>query len=321
MVAAQTATTPETSEFRSGVMKCIDRQGNLLTREDTQDKLLNFLYKTKTGRKIVFILIKPWLSRAVGAFMDSKCSRVVIKPFLKRSCINMEEYENRRFSSFDDFFTRKIRDGARPADMEPSHLISPCDCRLSVYPITQDAAFRIKGVDYTMESLLRNKLLAQQFEGGTLLLLRLTVDDYHRYSYVDNGIKGENTHIAGVYHTVNPVACEQNAVYRENSREYSVLESENFGRILMMEVGAMLIGRIVNYHAAQKVCRGQEKGRFEFGGSTVILCLQEGAAVIDSDLIENTGRGIETVVKLGEKIGVSNIADASAGSRKRKMFH
>lgn len=289
-------------------MEWRDRQGNLVPGEDTQDKTLQFLYGTRVGRWIVSMLIKPWVSNAAGAVMDSKLSCIAIKPFLKRSHINMEEYEERKFCSFNDFFTRKIRDGARPIDMEPSHLISPCDCKLSVYPITQDATFRIKGKDYTMESLLRDKKLAQQFEGGTFLLFRLTVGDYHRYSYVDDGIKSNNVRIPGVYHTVNPVAGERYPVYKENTREYSLLESDDFGKVLMMEVGATMVGRIVNYHGAQQVSRGQEKGRFEFGGSTVILCLQKGAAVIDNDLILNTEKGIETVIKLGEKIGVSSKA-------------
>lgn len=286
-------------------MEWRDRQGNVIPGEDSQDKLLSFLYGTAVGRGLVAVMIKPWVSKAAGAVMDSPVSRIGIKPFLKRSGIRMEEYEQRKFRSFNDFFTRKIREGMRSVDMTPEHLISPCDCKLSVYPITQEQTFSIKGTQYTMESLLRDQALADRYQGGTFLLFRLTVGDYHRYSYVDNGVKGENIHIPGVYYTVNPIAGERYPVYKENTREYSVLESEHFGSVLMMEVGATMVGRITNYHGAQAVSRGQEKGRFEFGGSTVILCLQKDAARIDEDLWDNTRRGIETVIKLGEKIGVS----------------
>ena len=92
-------------------------------------------------------------------------------------------------------------------------------------------------------------------------------------------------------------------IYKENTREYSVLYSENFGKILIMEVGAMLVGRIVNYHEEAVVERGEEKGRFEFGGSTILVCLEKGRAVIDKDISENSFNGIETMVKMGEKIG------------------
>lgn len=284
-------------------MKWRDRQGNIVPGEDTQNRLLSFLYNTAIGRAIVSILIKPWVSNTAGHIMDSRISCIAIKPFLKRSHIDMNEYEQREFRSFNDFFTRQIQEGMRPVDMTPTHLVSPCDCKLSVYSISEDLTVQIKGTEYTMETLLRDRALAAQYIGGIFLLFRLTKEDYHRYCYIDDGVKSENIHIPGVYHTVNPVAGEYFPVYRENTREYSILKSEHFGSILMMEVGATMVGRIVNYQGAGKVCRGQEKGRFEFGGSTVILCLQKGAAVIDGDLIENTRNGIETVVNLGEKIG------------------
>ena len=252
------------------------------------------------------VMIKPWVSKAAGRLMDTKASCIVIEPFIKKNGIAMKEYKHKQFRSFNDFFTRQIRKCARPIDREAEHLIAPCDCKLSVYPITEEAKFRIKGMDYTMESLLRDRELAKQFEGGTLLLFRLTVGDYHRYCYIDDGVKGENVHIPGVYYTVNPIAGTRYPIYKENTREYALLDSAHFGKVLMVEVGATMVGRIVNYHGAQEVRRGQEKGRFEFGGSTVILCLQKDAAVIDDDLVENTRKDIETVIKMGEKIGLAN---------------
>lgn len=237
--------------------------------------------------------------------MDSKVSALAIKPFLKNSHIDMDEYEQRKFRSFNDFFTRRIRKGKRPIDMEPSHLIAPCDSKLSVFPITTAARFCIKNTEYTMESLLKDKSLAKRYEGGIFLLFRLTVGDYHRYSYADSGKKGENIHIDGIYHTVDPIANDHYPIYKENTREYTILESDCFGSMLMMEVGATMVGRIVNYHGAGSVQRGQEKGRFEFGGSTLVICLEKGKAIIDADIVHNTENGIETVVKLGQKIGIA----------------
>lgn len=237
--------------------------------------------------------------------MDSGISRLAIKPFLKNSSIDMSQFENRAFRSFNDFFTRQVREGVRPIDREPTHLISPCDCKLTVYPITQDLRVPVKGTEYTMESLLRSEELAERFQGGVFLLLRLTKEDYHRYCYVDEGEKGENVRIDGVFHTVNPAAAERFPIYKENTREYTLLDSRNFGQILVMEVGATMVGRILNYHGACSVNRGEEKGRFEFGGSTVILCLQKDRVTVDADLIDNTRQGIETVVRMGERIGVA----------------
>lgn len=285
-------------------MEWRDREGNLVPGDDGQDKLLKFIYGTTLGRIIVSFLINPWVSNLAGRIMDSKVSALAIKPFLKNSHIDMDEYEQRKFRSFNDFFTRRIREGKRPIDMEPSHLIAPCDSKLSVYPITTAARFCIKNTEYTMESLLKDKSLAKRYEGGIFLLFRLTVGDYHRYSYADSGKKGENIHIDGIYHTVNPIANDHYPIYKENTREYTILESDCFGSMLMMEVGATMVGRIVNYHGAGSVQRGQEKGRFEFGGSTLVICLEKGKAIIDADIVHNTENGIETVVKLGQKIGI-----------------
>lgn len=282
----------------------MNRQGKPVPGEDTRDKTLTYLYTTRSGKLLTKLMIRPWVSKAAGLLMDSRISALAIPSFIKSNRIDMNCYEDRKFRSFNDFFTRQVREGMRPVDSDPSHLISPCDCKLSVYPITDDLKVTVKGTVYTMESLLRDNTLAQQFLGGTFVLLRLTKDDYHRYCYPDSGTKTCNVRLNGLYYTVNPIACERFPVYKENTREYTLLETENFGSVLMMEVGATMVGRIVNYHGSGPITRGQEKGRFEFGGSTIILCLQKDAVVMDPDLVENTLQGNETLVKMGEKIGI-----------------
>ncbi len=286
-------------------MKCVDREGCEIVKNDTQDKALAFLYQTRIGRGMLSVLIKPRISIVAGKFLDSSTSRWIIGPFMKKSGIDLSEYEMSDYRSFNEFFTRKIKPECRKIDWEKTHLIAPCDSKLSVYPISQGSRFVIKDTEYSMESLLRSRKLAKHYEGGQLLVFRLAVDDYHRYCYVDDGLKSKNYRIPGVFHTVNPLANDVYPIYKENTREFSILKSQNFGRILMMEVGALLVGRIVNYHERKEVKRGEEKGRFEFGGSTVILCLEKNRAVIDEDILLNTSRGIETIVKMGEKIGVS----------------
>ena len=135
------------------------------------------------------------------------------------------------------------------------------------------------------------------------MIFRLTVDDYHRYCYVDNGTKEDNIFIPGVLHTVNPIANDHYPIYKENSREYTILHSEVFGDIVVMEVGALLVGKIVNHHGKARVTRGQEKGYFQFGGSTVVMLLKADTVQVDEDIIENSRKGYETIVKMGEKIG------------------
>ena len=158
---------------------------------------------------------------------------------------------------------------------------------------------------YSVYSLLRDRKLAKRYHGGKALVFRLTVDDYHRYIYIDDGVKSNNRHINGFYHTVNPVANDVCPIYKENHREYTMIRSKNFGDMIQMEVGALMVGRITNHHKkTKKVKRGAEKGYFEFGGSTIIVLLKKDAVVIDSDIIENTNKGFETRVLCGEKIGI-----------------
>ena len=292
-------------------MEWKDRQGHHISDGDENNKSLRFLYETKLGGVVLSIFVRKPVSDFVGWFMQRRISALWIKKFLKNSHIDMRQYENRKFKSFNDFFTRQIRPECRPVDLEPTHFISPCDCKLTVFPINEDSTFAIKGGRYTPDQLLRNKELAQAYAGGTLLVFRLTVDDYHRYCYPDSGVKEENVHIQGIYHTVNPIAFRKHAVFRENTREYTVLHSDNFGDLVIMEVGATLVGRISNLHGARRVSRGEEKGHFDFGGSTIVVLVKPNVLRVDQDILRNNAAGCETVIKYGERIGVRQNKDLS----------
>lgn len=284
-------------------MKCKNRNGEAVAAYDAQGGIIKFLYSTAVGNVILKLLISPAVSRIAGWFLDRRISKIFIGSFVRKNKIDLSDYTKNKFDSYNDFFCREIKPELRPFDSDADALVSPCDGKLTVCPVNDKAIFHIKGGEYTVESLLQSKELAEKYEGGTLLLIRLSVDDYHRYSYIADGSKGENTRIAGKYHTVNPAAAEKRRIYKENTREYSTLSTERFGDILMMEVGAMMVGRIVNLHGEKSVRRGDEKGHFEFGGSTVILMLEKDRVQIDSDLIVNSNDGYETIVKMGERIG------------------
>ncbi len=284
-------------------MKYIDRDGNITIEDSRQDRLLYWMYNSAIGRKILKILIKPGVSQAAGWLLNRQCSKILIQPFIRKNHIDMSLYEEKDYKSYNDFFIRQIRKEYRPIAQDRNALISPCDGKLSVYSIEEDSRFKIKNTEYTLESLLRSKKLAKKYQGGYVCVFRLTVDDYHRFCYVDNGRKSKNYRIPGVFHTVNPAANDVCPIYKENTREFSLLKSEHFKTVLMMEVGALMVGRIVNHQEETYVIRGMEKGTFEFGGSTVILILQKNAVKLEEDILQNTQKGYETIVKMGEKIG------------------
>ena len=281
------------------------RDGLLTEGADGQDRLLSALYGCAAGRLLLKPLTAPGLSRLAGRFLSTKPSCIFIKPFIKSNRIDMSQFEPVEYASYNDFFSRRIREGARAVDMDPKHLISPADSKLTALPITEDGRFTLKHTEYTVGSLLKDPALASAYVGGWALIFRLTVDDYHRYCYAFDAEKGENVVIPGRLHTVNPIANDFFPIYKENAREYTILRTEKFGDVIAMEVGALLVGKIVNHHGAATVRRGQEKGYFQFGGSTVVLLLKKDTAVIDEDILENTQNGIETLVKFGEKIGMA----------------
>lgn len=280
-----------------------DRKGNIIKNESMQDRFLEKMYGSTAGRILLKPLVNPVISKIGGYLLDSKISVFAIEPFIKSHGIRREDYEKKTYHSYNDFFTRKLRQGARTIDETPEHLISPCDSRLSVYPISENNVVSIKHTRYTVSELLKNETLAKRYEGGFLWVFRLCVDDYHRYIYVDDGAESARHTIPGVLHTVNPVANDVYPIYKENTREYSLLKSTHFGTVLMMEVGALMVGKIENRPEIGSVKRGQEKGNFAFGGSTIVLMTQKERVMPDRDLLENSQKGIETRVVLGEKIG------------------
>lgn len=290
-----------------------DRNGTVNKEDSLQDRLLGILYRHTAGRAALRLLVCPAVSQAGGRFLDSRVSRVLIPAFVRSHSVRMEDFEPKVYDSYNDFFTRKLRTGARQTEMSADVFVSPCDSRLSVFRISGRSLFSLKHTSYTLQSLLRSRKLAQAYAGGYIWIFRLCVDDYHRYIYVDEGTVSEQIRIPGVFHTVNPVANDYFPVYKENTREYCLIKTEHFGTMLQMEVGAMLVGKIVNHPVKGSVKRGQEKGYFAFGGSTVILLTQAGKVRPDPDILNYSVRGIETKVKLGEHVGAAVRRGAGRG--------
>lgn len=285
-------------------MDYIDLQGKKVSNITNQDKLLSFLYTNIFGRMLLKPLIQPQVSKLAGRYLSSAHSKWLISKFIERNEINMDIYEECDYSSFNDFFTRKIKPDCRPVPEDLDVLISPCDCLATVYPIQENTTFSIKNTEYTLRSLLRSPRLAKRFRGGYAYILRLTVEDYHRYLYSVSGKQSKNYHIDGTFHTVNPIANDYLPIYKENTREYTVIHSKEFGDVLQMEVGALLVGKISNHKQSTVVTRGEEKGFFEYGGSTIIVLTQKGRVTPRSDLLTNSKNGYETKVLQAHPLGI-----------------
>lgn len=281
------------------------RNGEIITTNQAQNRLLARLYDTLGGRFILKFLVMPAVSKAAGAFMDSPLSVPLIKKFIKKHNLDTSDYIMKKFRSYNDFFTRKIKPEKRPIDYRSDHLISPCDSKLSVYRIQKNSIFKIKDSLYKISDLLANEFLARRYDGGYCFIYRLEVDDYHRYCYIDDGQKTENFFIDGELHTVNPIALKHYNIYKRNCREYTVMHTDNFGDVVHMEVGALMVGRICNHHGEYYFVKGEEKGLFRFGGSTIVQLFEKDRIRPDRDILRNTREGFETVVHYGEKTGTA----------------
>lgn len=267
--------------------------------------VIRFLYRTCVGRAILKIIICPKFSKIVSHYLNSSFSKWLIKLYIKKYNMDMNEYEKVEYTSFNDFFIRRRKNNY--FDEKPENLISPCDGYLSIYKIDSDCNLKIKHSSYTIQSLLQDDALAKKWQNGICMIFRLEPHNYHRYIYIDNCTLKREVSIKGVLHCVRPVACEQFSVYVENSREYAVLSTEHFGSVIQMEIGALLVGKIKNYKNLSNALRGQEKGYFEFGGSTIVLFFEKDMIIPNDNIIKNTEAGIETSVKAGMKIGISKV--------------
>ena len=282
----------------------ITRDGTKIDGTTGQDHLLEVIY----GHALTRMLLRPFLSPAVsdicGKFLSTRLSRRIIPSFVKKNHIDLGIYEKQEFDSYNAFFTRKIKAEQRPINEQKNILISPSDGKVTAYPITQKGRFWIKHTQYSAAQLLKDERLAERYMGGRIYVIRLTVDDYHRYCYVADGRKSRQRKIRGVLHTVNPVANDYYPIYKMISREYCLLKTKELGTILLMEVGALMVGKINNHEEdSAQVKRGDEKGMFEFGGSTIVVMTEPGMAEPDKDIIYNTKAQAETLVKMGESIG------------------
>lgn len=285
----------------------IYQKSDICTGLSAQDRLIRLLYGSAAGRLLLVFLTKPAVSGIAGRLMDTRASAAFVRPFVRKNHIDMSLCEGKRFRSFNDFFKRKLMEGARPVTSDTDAFVSPCDGRLSVCDISDDGktVFNVKDTQYTLGQLLRDEKLADRYSGGRVWIFRLCTTDYHRYIYNVSGRQSEVRRIEGLYHTVNPFANDCFSIYKENTREYCLIKTRKAKMVVFMEVGAMLVGRIENHNRrSHTVIKGEEKGNFAFGGSTIILVTQKGAVSPRRDIAQRSERGAETKVVQGEKVGL-----------------
>ncbi|TQS35373.1 hypothetical protein Golomagni_04208 [Golovinomyces magnicellulatus] len=252
------------------------------------------------------------LSQKQGIKYDDPASRSDIPKFIAFHQLDMSEVLTpvESFKNFNEFFYRKLKNGARPcsAPDNPGIIVSPADCRSIVFNRIDDATrIWVKGREFTIERILGNAYPedAIKYKNGALGIFRLAPQDYHRFHIPVDGIMEQPKFIEGEYYTVNPMAIRSALdVYGENVRVIIPINSTCHGRVMVICVGAMMVGStVITRESGEQVKRTEELGYFKFGGSTILLLFQEGVMKFDEDLITNSNMALETLIRVGMSIG------------------
>lgn len=291
-------------------IKYIDRNsGEIKTELVPASGTMKWLYGSPMGKATLHLLMKRKFVSALGGwYMNSRKSKKRIARFVSDFQIDMEDYivtDTSLYKHFNDFFYRKINPNRRPIG---EGVVSPADGKtLAFQHITDSQKFFVKGSEFNLKQFLGSADLAEKYEGGAMVIVRLAPTDYHRYHFPAEGIASESKLITGDYFSVSPIALRQSlAIFCQNKRTICTLQTKEYGDILISEVGATMVGSILQtYVSNQPMVKGQEKGYFAFGGSTVVLLFEKDKIQFSADLVNNTESGLETQVLMGQTIGVS----------------
>jgi phosphatidylserine decarboxylase len=270
---------------------------------------LMWCYNTRSGRFLTRLLLsRRFVSALYGWYYNRPWTRRKILPFARSMGVNLDELAQPvdSFSSFAAFIRRDINLAKRRIDADPQTCIAPCDSRLLAHSqVKAGAAIKIKAGLFDMKRLLGDAALAEKFDGGSLIVMRLYLSDYHHFHFPDSGIPGTPRSLPGRYFSVSPYASDWAVpFYGENHRVVTLFESDHFGPVAMVEVGAFAVGSVRQcFVPGQRVAKGAHKGFFDLGGSIVVMLFEPGSITLDKDLCDNTRAGLETFVLMGESIG------------------
>lgn len=287
-----------------------DRRSGAMLREPVYASgFLDWSYNTRMGRLLTDAVFRQkTVSRLYGWLHKRPWSRRKIKPFAEAMGVNRRESLRplEAFSSFNDFFTREIDLSSRPVNPDPQVCVAPADGKLLAFShVDAERTFRIKRSSFNLRSFLADPELARRYDGGSLVILRLHLSDYHHFHFPDSGAPGPALPIRGKLYAVSPYSLRRLVpFYTENYRMLTLFASDHFGQMAMVEIGAFTVGSIKQrFQPGRRAAKGAEKGYFELGGSTVALLFEPGAIRLDEDLCVKTEDGLETYVRLGEPIG------------------
>jgi phosphatidylserine decarboxylase len=284
--------------------------GRLETEHVYGEPFLRWVYGTPLGKLALHAVVKrSMFSRLYGWLMDSERSRGLIAPFIARYGLDVAEFARapESFSSFNEFFHRKLRPGARPVDPDQRAIVFPADGRhLAVPDLSAMTGLFVKGQRFDLDALLEDPTLAARYASGTLVLSRLCPVDYHRFHFPVAGVPGEPRVLAGALASVSPLALRNRLeILWQNKRVVTRLETSDVGLVILIEIGATNVGSIVQrFRPGAPVAKGAEKGYFRFGGSSLITLFEAGRVQLAPDLLRESAQHRELYAWVGEPMGL-----------------
>ncbi|MFM8618928.1 MAG: archaetidylserine decarboxylase [Opitutaceae bacterium] len=286
------------------------RTGRIETEQVFGEGWLRFAYGNPVGRLSVWLIARRAIfSQWFGRRMSKPESALRVVPFITRYNLDVDEFAKSPFDykTFNDFFYRALKPGARPITGGDDVAVLPADGRHLVFPdIDAAEGFYVKGAKFTARELLDDEELAARFAGGAMVISRLCPVDYHRFHFPVAGVPRESRLVQGWLYSVSPIALRRRIRYLvENKREVTVVDGSPFGPVAMIEVGATNVGSIrQSFVPGRPVAKGDEKGLFAFGGSCVITLFARGSIRFDDDLVAQSREQRETYARMGERLGV-----------------
>lgn len=268
------------------------------------ENAIKWLYGSLLGRLVAGLLTRPWLSKLYGRLQDTRWSQRKIRPFIEEFDIPMDEFVDENYQSFNQFFIRKFKPGVRAFDERPTVMPAFCEARYFGHDqINENTTIPVKGHYLLAKDLVANEKWGAYFKEGPFLVARLCPVDYHCFHFPDSGKVLDTYRVPGILHSVNPVALEkQPDIFIANERQVSILETEHFGKLAYIEVGAICVGKIHQTYAGPEFQRGDPKGHFLFGGSTVVVLGEKGRWSPCDDILQNTKHSQEVYIKLGQEL-------------------
>ena len=292
------------------------RQNNSVETEKVYgDGAVKFLYESTLGKALSPLLTQKWISDLYGVTQDTPLSGRKVPGFIKQYDIDLNEYQagslqahNKEdsYASFNEFFIRRFNDGERHFCANDK-LAAPAEARYFGFEkIDDNISYPVKGKFLSPTDMIAKSEHANTFKNGPLFIARLCPVDYHRYHYPDDGRTIDAYPVHGPYHSVNPLALQNKEdILVTNERRVAILDTDNFGKLAYIEVGAICVGTIVqSFDETQRFKRGDEKGYFLFGGSTVIVIGEEGKWRPSDDILQHSAEGREVYLKLGDEVGL-----------------